>query len=63
MTYIYVVPDLGKKKSYDFDIVSGFQLIVCNINQFSYFSIKTYVVSFFVSTQKNCLNETVLLST
>ena len=59
-----MVPDLGKKKSYDFDIVSGFQLIVCNINQFSYFSIKTYVVCLFsVSTQKTCLNETALLST
>ena len=32
---------------------------LCGLSYFSYFSTKTYVVA----TQKNCLNETVLLST
>ena len=38
-------------------VVSGLQLSVCN-NYFSYFSTKTYVVG----TQKNRLNEKVLLN-
>ena len=39
--------------------LSGLQIRVCNWKLFSHFSTKTYVVG----TQKNCLIETVLLST
>ena len=39
--------------------ITGPQIKVCNRKLFSYFSTKTYVVG----TQKNPLNETVLLST
>ena len=40
-------------------LISGLQIIVCTGKLFSYFSTKTYVVG----TQKNRLDETVLLST
>ena len=44
-----------------FDIINkpGLQIRLRNLNYFSYFSTKTYDVG----TQKNRLNETVLLST
>ena len=42
-----------------FTAFSGSELRVCDKKYFSYFSTKTYVVG----TQKNRLNETVLLST
>ena len=41
------------------EVTLGFLLRVCNKNYFSYSSTETYVVG----TQKNRLNETVLLST
>ena len=50
------------KKFYENDQMGKYQapqIRVCNFKLFSYFSTKTYVMS----TQKNRLNETVLLST
>ena len=43
----------------DMSLITGLQIRVCTGNYFLYFSSKTYVVG----TQKNRLNETVLLST
>ena len=56
--YIYIPSRflLIKKKNRNRE--TGSQIIVCNWNYFCYFSTKTYVVG----TQKNRLNETILLS-
>ena len=48
-----------KRKMFITSNISGLKLRVCNEDLISYFSTKTYVVG----TQKNCLNETILLST